>query len=60
MKEKITTTEPASTVCYETMEAHARQRIQAWLQDLLEAKVTEFLAVCRTFNFVNIGYTGLH
>ena len=43
MKEKITSTESASTVCYETMEAHARQRIQSWLQDLLEAEVTEFL-----------------
>ena len=40
MKEKITSTESASTVCYETMEAHARQCIQRWLQDLLE---TEFL-----------------
>ena len=43
MKEKITSTESASTVCYETMEAHARQCIQRWLQDLLEAEVTEFL-----------------
>jgi len=43
MKEKITSTESASRVCYETMEAHARGRIQVWLQDLLEAEVTEFL-----------------
>ena len=43
MKEKNTSTESASTICYETMEAHARQRIQTWLQDLLEAEVTEFL-----------------
>lgn len=43
MKEKNTSTESASTVCYETMEAHARSRIQSWLQDLLEAEVTEFL-----------------
>jgi putative transposase len=43
MKEKITNTESASRVCYETMETHARQRIQVWLQDLLEAEVTEFL-----------------
>jgi len=43
MKEKSTSTESASTVCYETMEVHARQRIQSWLQDLLEAEVTEFL-----------------
>jgi putative transposase len=25
------------------MEAQARRRIQSWLQDLLEAEVTEFL-----------------
>ncbi|MGH9671180.1 MAG: IS256 family transposase [Terriglobales bacterium] len=43
MKEKITSSESASRVCYETMEAHARQRVQEWLQDLLEAEVTEFL-----------------
>ena len=36
MKEKITSTESASRVCYETMEAQARGRIQNWLQDLLE------------------------
>src|SRR6266568_2183317 len=43
MKEEITSTESASRVCYETMETHARNRIQGWLQDLLEAEVTEFL-----------------
>jgi putative transposase len=43
MKEKSTSSESASRVCYETMEAHARGRIQSWLQDLLEAEVTEFL-----------------
>ena len=43
MEQKITSTESASRVCYETMEAHARQRIQSWLQDLLEAEVTQFL-----------------
>jgi transposase-like protein len=43
MKEKNTSTEPASTVCYEKIESHARQRIQIWLQGLLEAEVTEFL-----------------
>jgi hypothetical protein len=35
MKEKITSTESWSRVCYETMETHARNRIQGWLQDLL-------------------------
>src|SRR5262245_52834307 len=43
MKEKTTATESASRVCYETMEAEARSRIQSWLQDLLEAEVTELL-----------------
>src|SRR5439155_20254744 len=43
MKEKNTSTEAASTVCYEMIEAKARERIQEWLQDLLEAEVTEFL-----------------
>ena len=43
MKEKTTATESASRVCYETMEAHARGCIQRWLQELLEAEVTEFL-----------------
>jgi putative transposase len=43
MKEKTTSTESASRVCYETMETHARSRIQSWLQDLLEVEVTQFL-----------------
>lgn len=43
MKEKNTAAESASTVCYEMIEARARSRIQEWLQDLLEAEVTEFL-----------------
>lgn len=43
MKEKTTAAESASRVCYETMEAHARERIQHWLQELLEVEVSEFL-----------------
>jgi transposase-like protein len=43
MKEKTTAAESGSRVCYETMEAHARGCIQRWLQELLEAEVTEFL-----------------
>ena len=43
MKEKSTSAESASTVCYEMIEAKARERVQEWLQDLLEAEVTEFL-----------------
>lgn len=43
MEKKSTIGEAASSVCYEAMEAHARERIQCWLQDLLEAEVTQFL-----------------
>src|SRR5215475_1051044 len=43
MKQKTTTEQAASTVCYEMIEAKARERIQSWLQDLLEQEVTEFL-----------------
>lgn len=43
MKEKNTSSECASTVCYDTIEENARKRIQLWLQDLLEDEVTEFL-----------------
>jgi hypothetical protein len=43
MKQKTIASESASRVCYETMEAHARGQIQQWLQDLLEAEVSEFL-----------------
>jgi transposase-like protein len=43
MKEKTTAAESASRVCYETMEAHARSCVQRWLQELLEAEVSEFL-----------------
>lgn len=43
MKQKTIAAEPASRVCYETMEAHARSAIQRWLQELLEEEVSEFL-----------------
>lgn len=43
MKRKTTAAEPASSVCYETIEADARDCIQRWLQELLEAEVTEVL-----------------
>ncbi|MGH8514493.1 MAG: IS256 family transposase, partial [Gammaproteobacteria bacterium] len=43
MKEKTTLAESASRVCYETMEVHARGCIQRWLQQLLDAEVSEFL-----------------
>ena len=48
MKEKTTAAESASRVCYETMEAHARSCIQRWLQELLEAEVSEFLGRARS------------
>jgi len=48
MKEKTTPAESASRVCYETMEAHARSCIQRWLQELLEAEVSEFLGRARS------------
>src|SRR5436305_9102670 len=43
MKQKTATDQSASTVCYEMIETKARDRIQSWLQDLLEEEVTEFL-----------------
>ena len=43
MKQKTTIEQAASTVCYEMIEAKARERIQSWLQGLLEEEVTEFL-----------------
>src|SRR4029078_4700926 len=43
MKQKTTIEQSASTVCYEMIEAKARERIQSWLQGLLEEEVTEFL-----------------
>lgn len=43
MRKQSTVTETASTVCYEHIERFARLEIQRWLQDLLEAEVTEFL-----------------
>ncbi len=43
MRKQSTVAETASTVCYEHIERFARLEIQRWLQDLLEAEVTEFL-----------------
>src|SRR6476661_4688110 len=43
MKQKTTTEQSASTVCYDMIETKARERIQSWLQDLREEEVTEFL-----------------
>jgi putative transposase len=43
MKQKSTTTQSASTVCFEMIEVKARECIQSWLQKLLEEEVSEFL-----------------
>jgi transposase-like protein len=43
MTKKTIVPETPSTVCYATLESFARARIQQWLQNLLEAEVTEFL-----------------
>jgi len=65
MKEQNTSTESASTLCYEAIEAHARKRIQEWLQGLLEAEVTEFLGRakwqrCEELEEVVSGYRNGH
>jgi hypothetical protein len=36
------------------METHARQRIQGWLQDLLEAEVTQFLGRAKSQRRLNL------
>jgi len=43
MEKESTGRESASRVCYEAMESFARERIQSWLQGILEAEVEEFL-----------------
>jgi putative transposase len=55
MEKKSTIGECASSVCYEAMEAHARERIQCWLQELLEAEVTEFLGRARSVRRADLG-----
>ena len=55
MEKQSTIRESASSVCYEGMEAHARARIQCWLQELLEAEVTEFLGRGRSVRRVALG-----
>jgi putative transposase len=43
MEKQNTIGETASRVCYEAMEGYARERIQLWLQGVMEAEVEEFL-----------------
>ena len=43
MAKQNTINESASRVCYQAMEAYACERIQLWLQGVLEAEVAEFL-----------------
>jgi putative transposase len=56
MKKQNTISTTASTVCYETLESFARTHIQHWLQDLLEAEVTEFLGRGRHERGASRGY----
>ncbi len=43
MKQDTTKGAEAQGVCWESLEGVVRERIQGWLQELLEAEVTEFL-----------------
>jgi putative transposase len=57
MKKKTIVAQSESTaVCYETLESFARLEIQRWLQDLLEAEVTEFLGRGRHERGAKDGY----
>jgi transposase-like protein len=47
---------PSTAVCYETLESFARLEIQHWLQNLLEAEVTEFLGRGRHERGARSGY----
>lgn len=52
----IVTPATSTTVCYNTIESFARLQIQDWLQNLLEAEVTEFLGRGRHARGANRGY----
>ena len=57
MKKKTTIVQTESTaVCYDTLESFARLEIQRWLQNLLEAEVTEFLGRGRHERAASRGY----
>lgn len=57
MKQKTIVAQSESTaVCYDTLESFARLEIQRWLQNLLEAEVTEFLGRGRHERGASHGY----
>lgn len=57
MRKKIISNQtPSTAVCYETLESFARLEIQHWLQNLLEAEVTEFLGRGRHERGARSGY----
>lgn len=43
MREKNTNEQTESRVCYESLESWAREKMQGWLQDILEQEVTDLL-----------------
>lgn len=43
MREINLNRESESRVCYESLETWAREKMQGWLQDILEQEVTDFL-----------------
>ncbi len=45
LRKDTTTGQEAHGVCWESLEGLMRERIQGWLQALLEAEVTEFLGL---------------
>lgn len=59
-KKTIVRQMPSTAVCYETLESFARAEIQRWLQNLLEAEVTEFLGRRRHARGARRGYRNGH
>jgi transposase-like protein len=55
-KKTIVAQSESTAVCYETLESFARLEIQRWLQNLLEAEVTEFLGRNRHERSASRGY----
>lgn len=55
-KKTIVTQMPSTALCYETLESFARLEIQHWLQNLLEAEVTDFLGRGRHERGARSGY----
>jgi transposase-like protein len=55
-KQTIVAEVESTAVCYETLESFAQLEIQRWLQNLLEAEVTEFLGRARHARAHGHGY----